>query len=409
MTLRIAVLNWSNRRIGGTGSYLGTLLPALRRCGHDAALWHELDAPTDREPLPTEGGPVWSVQALGLARAITSLEAWDPDVLYVQGFQDPLVEQKVLDVAPAVFFAHDFYGTCISGTKTFRYPTTRPCDRVLGWECLAQYYPRRCGGLSPLTMWKEFSRQSRRLEQLRRYRAVVTHSGRMRDEYVSHGFDPARVMKVPYGPPHRDTRLGDTVLSIRGKPTDEPWRLLFVGRMYRIKGGRELIEALPRVVRRLQRSVHLTFAGDGAQRAEWESLSAGVCEREPRIQIAFTGWLGERDVEGLFDKSDLLVVPSLWPEPYGLVGPEAACHGVPAAAYAVGGIPEWLKPGVNGHLASGCPPTIDGLADAIVACLKDPHEYTALREGARRMAEQTNFDMHLAALRTIFDEVCATV
>ena len=54
---------------------------------------------------------------------------------------------------------------------------------------------------------------------------------------------------------------------------------------------------------------------------------------------------------------DLLVVPSVWPEPFGLVGPEAAHHGVPSAAFAVGGIPEWLVDGVSGHLAAGDRPT----------------------------------------------------
>ena len=69
-------------------------------------------------------------------------------------------------------------------------------------------------------------------------------------------------------------------------------------------------------------------------------------------------------------RADLLVVPSLWPEPFGLVGLEAARHRLPVAAFAVGGIPDWLRPGVNGYLAPGDPPTPGGLADAIIACLR---------------------------------------
>src|SRR2546423_8225430 len=40
------------------------------------------------------------------------------------------------DVAPAVFFAHAYYGTCISGAKTFKRPTVTPCDRRFGPKCL---------------------------------------------------------------------------------------------------------------------------------------------------------------------------------------------------------------------------------------------------------------------------------
>ena len=50
------------------------------------------------------------------------------------------------------------------------------------------------------------------------------------------------------------------------------------------------------------------------------------------------------------------MVPSIWPEPFGQVGPEAGLYGVPAAAFAVGGTPSWLTDGVNGRLAPGDPP-----------------------------------------------------
>ena len=63
----------------------------------------------------------------------------------------------------------------------------------------------------------------------------------------------------------------------------------------------------------------------------------------------------------LLAQSDLLVLPSLWPEPFALVGLEAARHRLPVAAYAVGGIPDWLTSGENGYLAPGDPPTVDGL------------------------------------------------
>ena len=47
---------------------------------------------------------------------------WHPDVIYAHGLTDPAIEARTLEVAPAVFFAHNYYGTCISGAKTFKYP-----------------------------------------------------------------------------------------------------------------------------------------------------------------------------------------------------------------------------------------------------------------------------------------------
>jgi glycosyltransferase involved in cell wall biosynthesis len=101
--------------------------------------------------------------------------------------------------------------------------------------------------------------------------------------------------------------------------------------------------------------------------------------------------------------SDLLVVPSLWPEPFGSIGAEAGHHGLPAAAFAVGGIPQWLADGISGHLAPGDPPTPAGLARAITQCLEDPNHYAALREGAVRTAATFSMERHLPELIRVLD------
>ncbi|HEV2147384.1 MAG TPA: glycosyltransferase, partial [Longimicrobiaceae bacterium] len=125
----------------------------------------------------------------------------------------------------------------------------------------------------------------------------------------------------------------------------------------------------------------------------------------PGVSVEFTGWVGDDGMDALFARTDLLVVPSLWPEPFGLVGPEAGLRGVPAAAFAAGGIPDWLVDGVGGHLAPADPPTAAGLAEAVVRCLRDPREHARLRRGAREVAGRFSQEAHLAALLRIFEGV----
>jgi glycosyltransferase involved in cell wall biosynthesis len=401
--MRIAIVNWSNRRFGGTGTYLSSLMPALAGAGHEIAFLHEVEEPGDqpRLPIPTTS-PSWSVSALGLERAIQSMREWRPDVLYAHGLLDPDVEEKTLDVAPAVFFAHDYYGTCISGAKTFTRPIVQPCARQFGWQCLGQYYSRGCGGLSPITMVTQFVKQRDRLELLRRYAAIVTHSSHMQEEYIKHGLAATRVFKVKYG-----SKIG-AAESVRVRaPRDPgaPWQLLFVGRMDKLKGGRELLSALPRVVQRLNRPLLLTFAGDGPQRASWQTLAADLTRREPRLTVDFRGWIGRDALDGVFAGADLLVLPSLWPEPLALVGLEAARHSVPTVAFDVGGISDWLKSGTNGLLAPGNPPTVDGLVDALATVVSDPALHRRLTEGAARLSGDFSFDVHLELLQSVFDEV----
>ena len=418
--MRIAVLNWSSRKVGGAESYLGLTISALAGAGHAVAFWHQTDEPAGREPIPLPAGvPSWSAAELGTARALERLREWRPDLIYSHGLLDPAVEAETLRIAPAVFSAHNYYGTCISGNKTFTSPTVTPCRRQFGWQCLLHYYPRRCGGLSPVTMLQLFAVQSKRLELLRHYGAILTFSRHMSNEYVSHGLPAERVHSLSYytqnvgegqtaggepaAPGARPHRPGPAIAErpLRG----DGFNLLFIGRMDRLKGGRTLLDALPQVRARLGRPLSVTFVGDGPERRAWQRAARRAQDGDEGVRVGFAGWATREQIDAHLAESDLLVFPSLWPEPFGLAGPEAGYHGVPVAAFAVGGIPDWLVDGVNGHLAPGDPPTAGGLAEAIVRCLADPAEHARLSRGAREMAQKFSVQNHLPALLEIFEGV----
>jgi glycosyltransferase involved in cell wall biosynthesis len=97
----------------------------------------------------------------------------------------------------------------------------------------------------------------------------------------------------------------------------------------------------------------------------------------------------------------VLAVPSLWPEPFGVVGVQAGFVGLPSVAYATGGIPDWLEPGVTGELAPGDHPTVAGFADALVRALRDPEHLMRLRRGAWKSAHRHTMKAHLAALEPV--------
>lgn len=402
--MRIAILNWSARSVGGTGTYLNAVIPVLLQRGHEIAFWHEVEDPTDRSRIVLPSGTTsWSVERLGLSAALGGLEQWRPDVLYSHGLLDPAREAQALEIAPTVFLAHNYYGTCISGGKTFKHPTTTPCRRAFGASCLLQYYPRHCGGWNPVTMAREFRRQAERIEILSRYRAIVTLSTHMQREYERHGLQATRIFEV-----RREVLPNVDLTADAPSPTrhqDSAWRVLFVGRMDELKGGNYLLEALPTVVRALDDEVWVTFAGDGPQRARWQERAAELSKSEPKLRAVFTGWVPQETIETLFAEMDLLVVPSVWPEPFGMVGLEAARHRLPVAAFAVGGIPEWLHSGVNGFLADANPPTPEGLADAIVRCLQDRKTHTRLRQGAGQVSPHLVYSQHVEALMRVFQQV----
>ena len=56
------------------------------------------------------------------------------------------------------------------------------------------------------------------------------------------------------------------------------------------------------------------------------------------ISVEFAGWL-HQDASRCAWPRPMCGHAQPWPEPFGLVGPEANRHGVPVVAFATGGIP----------------------------------------------------------------------
>lgn len=397
--MRIAIVTISPRRIGGVEEYLGRVIPELERRGHDVAVSYEMDAPVSHPRLSLPDSVMcWNHSELGQDGAIEALRRWRPDIIYCNGISDAPIQMRFSEICPAVFSVHTYWGTCVSGFKSFRTPTPRPCDRRFGPACLVNYFPRRCGGLNPLSMIQAYSTQSLHLRALQQYAAVVVHSEHMLRECAAHDVQAEKI----YCPLAPETTLTPNVAS---GPENRPWRFLFLGRMTKLKGVSLALDALAIAQPRLGAPIELTLAGDGQERLDLEGRAQRLSAAVPGVTCNFVGWVSEARRDELLASTDLLVVPSVFPEPFGMVGLEAAAHGVPAVAFAVGGIPEWLREGVNGALASGAPPTPGGLADAIVRSVAEKAHYARLRAGARSVRQEFAQHDAVTELVRVFDRV----
>jgi glycosyltransferase involved in cell wall biosynthesis len=392
--VKIAVLTWSDRRAGGVESYLDACLPELARLGHEVSFWFETSEPQGRARLSVTTA-LETCRLGGPGVAVEALRQWRPDVILSNGLSDCHLEERLHGVAPTVFVAHNYHGTCISGTKCWSMPRRSPCSRTFGPACLAYYYPRRCGGLSPVSMMRLYGQARTRLQSLKACRRLVVLSRHMHAEYVRHGFDRERVAIVPFGPDPTGEVPSDTP-----KGATEV-RLAFVGRLERLKGADLLVEALVAVNQRLARPVTLTVMGEGSERAEVQRLAAEIERRHSGIAVTFTGWLSPADRDARLKATDLLVVPSVWPEPFGLVGLDAALLGVPAVAFDVGGVRDWMVDGVTGRIARATPPSSDALADAIVDVVAEPSRLAAYQAACRRHALARSPALHALGLSEV--------
>jgi len=407
--MRIAIFNRFNSIVGGVEQYLASSIPLLSAAGHDVQLWSaksEIGAARSRTAIdcPTHLVP-WQIQD-GHQPLAEWFHSWDPDVICVHSPLDAKLEQFLLSRYPAIFFGHAYALTCISGGKTLHDPLPHPCTRRLGPGCLLHYYPHRCGGLNPITMIHNYSGNIAQRRRLLEYAAVVTFSSHMRDEYERHGVGGGRVKHIRPPCPNRSSRGNrehHEAAQSEALAVDRTWPLTigFLGRLEQQKGADILLHALPYAADKLCRRLKLVIAGEGRDRQRLHSLAEEITRKNPAVDVQFQSWITSDRLDDFFVELSLLVVPSVWPEPFGLVGLEAAAHGVPAAAFAVGGIPEWLIEGSNGHLAPASPPTSLGLSEAIVSCLIDPFHHAELRQGARKAAAAFSTREHISSLLKI--------
>ena len=201
--------------------------------------------------------------------------------------------------------------------------------------------------------------------------AVVANSSAARDQLVREGVPADRLRLVPNGldpvrfapaPPRRDIR-----------------RIVMVANLRPEKGHDTLLAAAPRILERYP-DASFTFVGEGPQRGKLEMLvrALGIGER--------VRFLGEsRDVAPILARHDLYVLPSRSEAfPNALI--EAMATALPVVATDVGGIPEVVRPGINGRLVR--PDDVGALADAVLALMDDPAAAAALGQAARADVER---------------------
>lgn len=384
--MRILLANESRAGAGGVETYLAATAEGLRRRGHDVAL---LFANSAAEPGPTAivAHDSWSVADAGLPAALHYLRQWRPDVSFAHNMRDLAIDEALLREGPVVKMMHGYFGTCVSGQKAFLSPAPEVCARRCGPACLVHYAPRRCGRRRPLEVMRNYQWASRQRALFPRYRSMIVASEHMRREYVAHGVAADRVHAIPLFAAESPRQPG-------GAPTLD---VLFLGRMTDIKGPALLLDALKRASRVLGRRLSVVMAGEGPLRERLRESAAEI----PGLDATFPGWVGPRARGEFFGRAALLAVPSAWPEPFGLVGLEAAAFGIPAVAFDVGGIREWLSDGVNGRLIPAG--NTAAMSDAIAALLKDPVERARLGAGAHAAFARFNPDAHLSQLEAVLD------
>ena len=101
-------------------------------------------------------------------------------------------------------------------------------------------------------------------------------------------------------------------------------------------------------------------------------------------RVRYVGYV--KEVENVYHTADIVVVPSRWQEPLGLINLEAGACRKPVVATRVGGIPEVVKDGLNGYLVEAR--DVEALTDRVSRLIADPALRKRMGEAGRTWVEQ---------------------
>jgi glycosyltransferase involved in cell wall biosynthesis len=165
--------------------------------------------------------------------------------------------------------------------------------------------------------------------------------------------------------------------------TDDEVVVAFLGQIREIKGVADFI-AMARAIPNPE--ARFLIAGECRDPRRFrgsysEKDLADMAGGDPRIR--YIGYV--KDVENVYHTADIVVVPSRWQEPLGLINLEAGACRKPVVATRVGGIPEVIIDGENGYLVE--PGDVPNLTNRVRHLIDSPTERRAMGERGRRRVE----------------------
>jgi glycosyltransferase involved in cell wall biosynthesis len=200
---------------------------------------------------------------------------------------------------------------------------------------------------------------------------IIVASKYIKNLLVKSGYRENHVKILPYYTilPEQD----DTV-DLPNEPT-----IVCVSRIEAEKGVDYLLRALSRVDIKSK----VFIIGEGTQISKLRQLARSLKDKH---EIIFAGWIDNGELTKFYSQATMAVVPSIWPEPFGIIGIEAMANKAPVIAFDVGGISQWLIDGKTGYLV----PRKDekALAQKIEFYLKNPKIAKTMGIEGRRLVEK---------------------
>jgi glycosyltransferase involved in cell wall biosynthesis len=332
-------------------------------------------------------GDSWNFYNQQIRRAFANvLEEFAPDVVHfhnLSGLSIKMIDECQTRGIPAVMTLHDYWGICFKNTMI---KNDGSICMQSGFDCLG----------CKETLWSDRSipspvRNSHILLSLDKVDRFIAPSRYLAERYATNGLPLDKIVVL-----HNGIDL-DLFPSTRMR--HDKLILGFIGYLGKHKGIDFLLRALT-LVHDLEK-IRLLIVGDGEEARYLKSLC-----RELNLDryVTFHGRVDNRHIPTIYEKIDVLVVPSIWPENSPVTISEAMASGIPVIAFNLGGISEMVEEGVTGFLVS--PKDIHTLAERIERFLIHPDLRHEMGKKAVTKIQQYDLRTQVDRILMIYEEIC---
>ena len=374
--LRILMISDYGYLAGGAELVVQDLSEQLRQLGHDVLIFAS-KAGRKSEPDKPVIADEWcygttsplrclaqSVNPMAARQLRKVLNEFRPDAIHLHLFLtqlSPLI-LKELRNRPVIYTAHWYRTVCMTGLKML--PDGSSCQRKAGIACLKEH-------CVPVRDWLPLMIQMSTLAcSKKNISAVVAISETIRSRLDSEGFAVDKIIN-----------LGVKDLPDRPELKSPP-RIGFASRLVKEKGGAILLQAFQQITRDVPTAI-LDIFGDGP---ELVSLRQQASELGVEDSVFFHGYLQQDELQSRLADAWVQVAPSLFEEPGGVVGFEAAMRGTAMVASWYGGFKDTVIPGKTGYLTP--PGDVEELAKALILLLSDKQRAEGFGRASRAWAKE---------------------